>query len=156
MEAHGPHAEQAIECRRQHVLTGVLLHVIEAAWPVDDAVRVLANMQRRSLLRPGPSKLGPYTYTFKDVQNVAGVIVLDVDDADAAERADVERLAARCGIERGAIEHGHGPAVARLDARHDAVELPGVRVGVIQTLRHGDGAAGSSKKNVAPPQSLPE
>ena len=43
VEALGAHAEQPIERRRQHVLAGVLLHVIEAARPVDLAVHDLAG-----------------------------------------------------------------------------------------------------------------
>ena len=46
VEAHGPVVEEPIERRRQHVLPGVLLHVIEAARPVDlagDASRLRAS-----------------------------------------------------------------------------------------------------------------
>ena len=35
VEAHRAHAEQAIDRCRQHVLAGVLLHVVEAALPID-------------------------------------------------------------------------------------------------------------------------
>ena len=37
VKADGSGAEQPVERGRQHVLAGVLLHVIEAALPVDHA-----------------------------------------------------------------------------------------------------------------------
>jgi hypothetical protein len=43
VEALGADTEQPIESRRQHVLTGVLLHVIESARPVDFAGEDLAG-----------------------------------------------------------------------------------------------------------------
>ena len=45
VEALGADAEQPIERRRQHVLAGVLLHVIEAPRPVDLAADDLAGLQ---------------------------------------------------------------------------------------------------------------
>ena len=103
------------------------------------------------------------------MEHLAVLVVDDVDDADAAERADVERLAAGGGIEARAIEDDDRAAVAALDARDRRVELTAVRIGVIQAVGHGlprltgpvsggvsADAAGSSKKNVAPPHALPE
>ena len=49
VEADRPHLQQAVERRRQHVLAGVLLHVLEAPRPVDRC-RAPALPQRR--LRP--------------------------------------------------------------------------------------------------------
>jgi hypothetical protein len=45
VETLGAHAEEAIERRRQHVLPGVLLHVIEPPRPVDGAADHLAWFQ---------------------------------------------------------------------------------------------------------------
>ena len=42
----------------------------------------------------------------------------DIDDCDVAERAGIERLAARRRIERRAIEHRRGPAFVCLDANN--------------------------------------
>ena len=59
---------------------------------------------------------------FDHVQDAAVLVVDDVDDARAAERAGIERLSARCGIESRAVEHDGvtaGVASNRLD-RHDA------------------------------------
>jgi hypothetical protein len=44
------------------------------------------------------------------------VAVLDLDDAPIVERADVEGLAAGCGIERRSIQHEPDSAAASLDA----------------------------------------
>ena len=43
MKALGTNGEEAIERGRQHVLTRVLLHVVEATSPVDCAVHGCAN-----------------------------------------------------------------------------------------------------------------
>ena len=99
MEALGAHAADTIERRRQHVLAGVLLHVIEAPRPVD-----------RGPLTPSPSRAPSRAPTLDDVHNRAVVSIDDVDDPRAAERAGVERLAAGRRIEGGAIEHDAGAA----------------------------------------------
>ncbi len=71
------------------MLTGVLLHVLEAARPVDDA-------PRRAEL----------DWTLHQVQNPAVVAIDDVDDASGAEGAGIERLATGGRIEGGAVEDG--------------------------------------------------
>ena len=76
------------------MLTGVLLHVIEPAGPVDDAVHRVVRERR-----------------VQHVQDVAVLLVDDVDDAGAAQRAGVERLPAGGRIEGGAIEDHARPAV---------------------------------------------
>ena len=76
MEADGSDLEQAIERGRQHVLAGVLLHVLEPARPVDPAVH-----------RPG------LDLALDDVHDAAVFVIDDVDDARGAERAGIERLA---------------------------------------------------------------
>ena len=46
MKAHRPDVEETIERRRQHVLAGMLLHVVEAPAPVDFAVHDVADRRR--------------------------------------------------------------------------------------------------------------
>ena len=84
MEAHSPRTEQPIERGRQHVLAGVLLHVVEAARPVDDAVDALADGRGGACSALGLAEQAR-PLRLNDVKNVAGVIVFDVDDARAAE-----------------------------------------------------------------------
>ena len=45
VKAHGPDTEESIECGRQQVLSRMLLHVIEAADPIDDAVNTSADLR---------------------------------------------------------------------------------------------------------------
>ena len=45
MKAHRPDAKETSARGREHMLARVLLHVIEAAWPVDDAVNDLTHFQ---------------------------------------------------------------------------------------------------------------
>ena len=112
MKALGPGVQQAIEGRRQHVLAGVLLHVIEAAGPVDRAA------DPRGVRR-----------AIDDMQDPPIVGVDDVQDLRARQRADVERLAARGRIERRPIEDdGDLPLVDRL---LDDVRVELAQVGVV-------------------------
>ena len=69
------------------MLAGVLLHVIESPRPVDGAADTRAGVDRA-------------------IRQMDDLILLvdDIDDTCSAERARVERLAARRGIERGLIE----------------------------------------------------
>ena len=62
---------------------------------------------------------------FDDVRDRAVLFVDDVDDAQRAEAAGVERLAAGGGIERGAIERDEQAAVAAIDARDRSRQTPG-------------------------------
>ena len=100
-------AEQPIERGRQHVLPGVLLHVIEPARPVD--LPVGPRRQRRAARST--------TCTTSPV-----VIVDHVDDRLAAEAARVERLSARRRIERRAIEHDVRTPVDDVAGTDDGVE----------------------------------
>ena len=108
--------EQPVERGRQHVLAGVLLHVLESALPVDCAVD-------RS-----DSGLA--------IEHVHDVVVSidDVDDARVAKRPGVERLPAGGRIERGAIEDDGRLAVELLGMDDGGVELDGVGVGVVEAL----------------------
>ncbi|MFN7980251.1 MAG: hypothetical protein U0Q11_00160 [Vicinamibacterales bacterium] len=89
MKADGTSAGEVFDDRRQQMLTGVLLHVIESADPGDIAAYRRSESRRR---------------TGDDVHDVALVVIEDVDDRRIAERAHVERLSAGGRIERRAIE----------------------------------------------------
>ena len=94
MEALSTGARDSIERRRQEMLTRVLLHVFETTGPVDRAV----NRARPQL-------------AFDDMQDYAIVPVNHIDDLRSPECAHIERLTARRGIERGAIEDDGRAAV---------------------------------------------
>ena len=116
MEADGARREQPVERRRQHVLPGVLLHVIEPPRPVDRAVH-----------RSARARLRPRAALDTMCSDLAVVLVHDVDDhADAiAERAGVERLTAGGGIEGGPIERTAGRPSRSSTARDDARRIRG-------------------------------
>ena len=81
MDAHRVELEAIGEDRGEEMLPGVLLHVIEAARPVDDPAHQLqvARRWRREHVRD------------------AIALVDDVGHGDAAQRAGVERLSAGGG-----------------------------------------------------------
>ena len=123
MEAHRSDVQQAVERGRQHVLAGVLLHVLEAAGPVDPP----AHQARLDL-------------SLDEMNDAAVVFVDDLDDASGAERARIERLAARGRVKGRAIEHDGVPSGIsgdRLDAHDGRLELGRVRIGVVDALGHG-------------------
>jgi hypothetical protein len=106
VEALRSYFEEVVERRRQHVLPGVLLHVIETPPAVDRAAYGLAHFQPR----------------VRDVIDFA-VLVEDIDDPRCAEHTRVERLAAGCRIEGGPIEP-HAPSIViGHSARDRRVEL---------------------------------
>ena len=86
VHAHGRGAEPLGDHGREQVLAGVLLHVVEAARPVDDAGDPVARQR-----------------CLEDMGD-AIALVHHVQDGDAAEPAGVERLAAGGGVEGGAVE----------------------------------------------------
>ncbi len=114
-----PGAQQAIERRRQHVLPRVLLHVIETARPVDLAADATGGRG-----------------AVHHVQNPPIVGLHDVDDSSAGERPQVERLPARRGVKRGAVEHDGRLPLMRRRLDDIGVERLQVRVVVIKTLSH--------------------
>src|SRR5258708_37221400 len=101
MEADGLDMEQLLNHRRKKMLAGMLLHMIEAARPVDFSRRVAKREGR--------------------VQHVHhAVVTVDnfVDNfahGDTAERTDIEGLAARAGIECSAVEHHAHPSIEDLN-----------------------------------------
>jgi hypothetical protein len=78
VKALGPRLQKTIEGRRQHMLPGVLLHVVEAAGPVDAAGDACPLLEM----------------PVDEVQDRAGVRVHYLDDASGAKHAEVERLPA--------------------------------------------------------------
>jgi len=100
VEAQRPRAAHAQNRRGQHVLSGVLLHVIEAAGPIDLAVDVLAWCQTRLL---------------DDVSDPAVFLIEHIDDPQAAQCPGVERLTAGGGIEGRPVERDRPAVAARFD-----------------------------------------
>ena len=104
------------------MLTSVLLHMVEAARPVDDA-------PRRAEL----------DWTLHQVQNPAVVAIDDVDDASGAEDAGIERLATGGRIER--VRSRTACQMARtlrhcVNADHRSIELAGVGVVIVEAFGH--------------------
>ena len=95
MEALGAGLTHPVERRRQHVLAGVLLHVVEAPCPVHRALDAGPDLEA----------------AVEHVHEPAILVVDDVDDAAAAERAEVVGLSAGGRIERGGRER-HLEAIA--------------------------------------------
>jgi hypothetical protein len=91
MKSHGVGIEHLLEGSGQNVLTGVLLHVIEAARPINhpcDHIRTLWQ----SLL--------------KHVHDSAILLSHhDVDHRNPTQHPSIGRLTARVGIEGGAVEN---------------------------------------------------
>jgi hypothetical protein len=111
--------EELLEDGREHVLSGVLLHVIEAPVPIDRARDFVGRRDRRREAMRDPSVVG----------------IGDFEDRDAVDVAEVEGLAAGGRIEGGAVEvEGQGVGRAVGDA---GGELTQVGVGVIEAVRHG-------------------
>jgi hypothetical protein len=93
VEAHRVQAEELFKNGRQKMLAGVLLHVVEAAFPIDGAVGVSGCHGRAQAMSD------------------ALAFVDDIDHRPARNRAGIGRLAARSGVERGVVEIG-GEAVS--------------------------------------------
>ena len=111
-------SDLSLERRRQQVLPGVLLHVIEPAHPVDVPAhtRVLLEL------------------AIDEMADGAVLLLEDIEHLGLVERARVERLAARGRIERRPIER-HLPLLPLLlDVADDGIEFDQVGVGVVETL----------------------
>ena len=130
MKALGPNAAHLIDRRGEHVLAGVLLHVLEPAGPVDVARDDLDG-------RVADPTHGDLDLALDQVDDRAVLPLDDVEHAGAAERAGVEGLAARRRVERGAIEHDARAASGVADAHQPGVEGLEIRVEVVETLGHG-------------------
>ena len=109
------------------MLASVLLHVIEATWPVDDAAHRVSHLRDR---------------TIDDMHHVSALIVGDIDDTRKTEHTGIKRLTACGRIERRAIETDGMESGAvfgsrmRLNAHNGGVELAFVGVIVVQAFGH--------------------
>ena len=102
------------------MLAGVLLHVIEAAGPVDLSLD-LGGRKRR----------------FEDVRD-AVVFIHDVADRDASERAHIERLSAGGWVKHGTVQICATPFIRGFD--NAGVKFAQITIVVVQAFRHGAGA----------------
>src|SRR5678816_276413 len=101
------------------MLTRVLLHVIEAARPVDLASHAITGGQRPA-----------------DDVNDLGILVDRLDDLDRAKTTDIKGLTAGCRIERRAIEHDDRAALSLGGARDSRLERSARRLGVVNAIGH--------------------
>ena len=118
MERERRGIERLHEGLRQHVLAGVLLHVIETPRGVD------ARLPRP---RAGIA-LDPVIDPF--------LLVGHLDDPRLAQRPDVMRLAARGRIEQRLREHDRATPLAHDQRRVGSFEFEGVRVVVVEPPAH--------------------
>ena len=116
MKANRLRLEQIDQHSRQQVLPAVLLHVIEAARPVDAASDFVASH------RSGGDVRDPL------------VLLNHFEDRDAGNHTQVVRLAARGGIESGLIEIE--AAAVRASLNDAPPELSEVAVVVVQARGH--------------------
>ena len=118
MEADRGVLEESIQCRRQQMLAGMLLHVVESAGPVHLTGYGSAARERRC-------------------QDMNDRILIDnVDHFCTTELAVVEGLTARCRIEGRAVERNRRPAVVLEAARHSGAEGTAVGIGVVNAVCH--------------------
>ena len=87
VEALGAGADHAIERGRQHMLPGVLLHVLESSVPVNLAVD---DLQLSIASRNDPA----FEFAFENMENLAILGAHDVDDTGRTEVTGVKRLSA--------------------------------------------------------------
>ena len=118
MHAHGAGAVEVLQHRREKVLPGVLLHVIEAPRPVHFAAHPAIAQ------RGGQEVRDPLA------------LVHHVQDLGAAQPPRVVRLAAGRGIERGAIEVYTAAGVGMVE--HRRIEGREVGVVVVESLSHAE------------------
>jgi hypothetical protein len=123
MKGHGVQIAGFYERPGEHVLSRVLLHVIESTVPVDRAV----DVPRR------------WRTTFHGVQHRLALALLHIDDGEASDAANIRRLSARGGVEIGLVQvHGMSAAVQRLRTHDDTTELRGVGIVEVQLFRFRD------------------
>ena len=99
----------------------MLLHVIEAAAPVNSAGYRLPT--------EGPSEEMSYPLTF----------VNHIDNLDPSEVPSIERLTSGSGIEGGAVQIDPAGLVGSVD--NGGFEVAQVRVGIIESLGHRESVA---------------
>src|SRR6185437_1445509 len=116
MKADSRRAEEISKDRRKQMLAGMLLHVIEAARPVDLALNFVRHYRHGGYMRDD-------------------VLFVDYfENRRAAERANVKRLAAGSGIKSGSIEVDFAAIQARL--KNTSPECTEIAVCVVKPFRH--------------------
>ena len=137
---------ELFEGRREHVLSGVLLHVIATAVIVDNATDHVVALQSYG------------GFGFDPVQHLSGGFVLehfgDTEPLVAVRKfqpSGIEVLAAARGIEGGTIESHEDAAVADVNPGHGCFEIKECRIGIVKSLGQTDGSlAGEAQFSCMP------
>ena len=116
--------------RGKEMLAGVLLHVIEAAHPIDAAVCFGGVERGREYVSDAPI-----------------VFVDNLGDLDAADGSEIVGLPAGRGIESGAVQINAAPV--RAGIADTSPKFRRVAVGVIQPFRHAIMLLNGDVQNVA-------
>jgi len=116
VETDGGDAEMLDEHRGKQVLSAVLLHVIEAAVPIDAAIDLIIFDRRRDQVRDG--------FPF----------IFDRHQRHAADRTCVMWLPTGSGIKRAALQINAASIIGA--AGHPCAEFPQIGIGVIESLGH--------------------
>src|SRR5215467_10610438 len=117
--------EQANECRRKHVLAGVLLHVVAAPRGIDQTDNILAFFQllRNNMKDLAVFFLGHFGYWHFPV-------------VGQDKFAGIENLSAARGIKRCAIQHYGDTSVPFGGLEHTRVEAIKKGIVIVEALRH--------------------
>jgi hypothetical protein len=94
----------------------MLLHVVEATWPVDSSGDTVGDK-----------------WGIEQVRDPVALID-DIGDAHAPELSGIERLAARGGIERRPVEID-APRIIH-PTGDGGLKITGVRIGIIKSVGH--------------------
>lgn len=116
MEADRRNAESVMQDGAEQMLPGVLLHMIEAARPIDDSDNG-SRIDRR------PEQVGD-----------ALVLINDIDYGNPVQDAGIEGLPTGAGIESSAVEVDAPSLVRGVD--YLGLELAQVRVVVVEAHRY--------------------
>jgi hypothetical protein len=121
VKTHRRRSVKVHEGGRQHVLSRVLLHVVEAARPIQPPAHLLAH--------------DDCSFGLDQVHDV-GAFVNYIDDAKRVEGAGIERLTARRGVEAGLVEPNGLAVTSTFDADDPRDEFTAIRITVVQPLGH--------------------
>jgi hypothetical protein len=132
MKALGARPADRLEGRGQSVLSRVLLHVIEPARPLDDALDQRARLER----------------TIDHVHDALILMVDHVEHRASAQGAEIVRLSAARRVEGGPGERNLEPAVPGRAGRHLRFEFGQIGVGVVDAFGHAGTRAAVSHGRV--------
>jgi len=113
VEGRGLPLELILRHGREQVLARVLLHVIEAAGPV--------QAQRGGAFGHGPTEVVP------DL----ALPLLDLHHGHAIQGAQIAGLASAFGVEEGVLQDGEGPSLLLTDLQDAGLQRGGERVAFI-------------------------